>query len=123
MAAAKALALGAMVVVLLAGGAALAYARWTVAIADGDQAIADGRVDAALAAFASAEGRFDRLPAARQLFVGEYHRVIENELWALYRLGRYDEAIEKADRAPDGAAPHFWSGCAFFQKAVAEQKA
>ncbi len=49
-------------------------------------------------------------------------RVIENELWVLYRLGRYDETIEKADRAPDGSAPHFWSGCAFFEKAVAEEK-
>src|SRR5262245_22472922 len=122
MAAAKSLALGAMVVVLLAGGAALAYARWTDPIAEGDRAIADGQMDRALAAFARAEARFDRVPAAKQLFAGEYQRVIANELWSLYRLARYDETLEKADRAPDGAAPHLWSGCAFFQKAAAEEK-
>jgi len=122
MAAVKSLALGAMILVLLAGGAALAYARWTGPIAEGDRASADGRVEQALAAYAHAEGRFDRLGAAKQMFAGDYTRVIDNELWALYRLGRYDDTIEKADRAPDGAQPHFWSGCAFFEKARAEDK-
>ena len=108
------------ILMVLAGGAALAYARWTAPIAEGDRAVADGQLDRALAAYARAEARFDRLPPARQLFAADYQRVVENELWALYRLGRYDDAIEKADRSPETAAPHFWSGCAFFEKAVAE---
>jgi tetratricopeptide (TPR) repeat protein len=118
----KSLMLGAMVLVLVAGAAALAYARWTDPIAEGDRAIAEGQLDRALAAYARAEARFDRLTPAKQLFADDYGRVIENELWTLYRLGRYDDAIEKADRAPDAATPHFWSGCALFEKAVAEEK-
>src|SRR5437879_5702218 len=118
MAAAKSLVYGVAVLMLLGGGAALAYARFTVPVAEGDRAIVDGHLDRALAAFSHAEARFDRLTVAKQLFADDYHRVIDNELWALYRLGRYDEVIEKADRAPDGAAPHFWSGCAFFEKAM-----
>jgi tetratricopeptide (TPR) repeat protein len=122
MAAAKTLASGALVLVLLAGGAALAYARWSEATADGDRAVAEGQVDRALAAYARAEARFDRIGAAKQLFADEYDRTIENQLWALYRLGRYDDAIDKADRSPEGALPHFWAGCALFEKAVAEEK-
>jgi tetratricopeptide (TPR) repeat protein len=112
-----------MVLVLLAGATALAYARWTEPIADGDRAIAAGRLEPALAAYARAEARFDRVAGAKQLFAGEYDRVIENELWALYRLGRYDDTIEKADRSPEETMPHFWSGCAFFAKALGEEKA
>ena len=119
---AKAAASVAMILVLLAGGALLAYARWTQPIAEGDRAIADGQLERALAAYALAEARFDRVAPAKQLFAGDYQRVVENELWALYRLGRYDDAIGKADRSPDGAAPHLWSGCAFFEKALAEDK-
>jgi tetratricopeptide (TPR) repeat protein len=122
MASAKSLLYGGMTLMLLAGGAALAYARFTVPIVEGDRAITDGQLERALAAFSSAERRFDRLPVAKQLFADDYQRVIENELWAMYRLGRYDETIDKADRAPDGTAPHFWSGCALFEKAVAEDK-
>ena len=119
---AKSVVSAAAVLALLAGAAAVAYARWTDPIADGDRAVADGRVAVALAAYARAEQRFDRIAPAKQLFVREYDRTVENQLWALYRLGRYDETIEKADRAPEGANPHFWAGCAFFEKAVAEEK-
>jgi tetratricopeptide (TPR) repeat protein len=118
----KSIAWGATVLVLLAGGAALAYARWTDPVADGDRAIADGQLERALAAYLHAEARFNRIGAARQLFAADYDRVIGNQLWVLYRLERYDDAIEKADRAPEGAMPHVWSGCAFFAKARAEEK-
>ena len=111
-----------MVVVFVAGGGALAYARWTRPVAEADQALADGRFEPALASYARAEARFDRAAAAKQLFAAEYDRVVANQLWLLYRLERYDETIEKAERAPDGAMPHFWSGCAFFEKGRAEQK-
>jgi tetratricopeptide (TPR) repeat protein len=111
------------IVALLLGGTALLYAKWTGPIVDGDAAVGAGQLERALTAYAAAESRFDRLPAARQLFARDYTRVVGNQLWALYQLGRYDDAIDRAERAPEGASPHLWSGCAFFQKAVAEEKA
>lgn len=113
---------GVMVLVLIASGAALAYARWTRPVADADAALAGGQLDRALALYAQAEARFDRFAAAKQLVPSEYARVVENQLWVLYRLERYDEVIDKAERAPDGATAHFWSGCALFAKARAEEK-
>jgi len=118
----KSILAAAMVVVLLLGTAAIAYARWTHSIAEADQALADGKYDRALQGYAAAEARFDRIAAARQLFAADYNRIVANELWALYRLGRYDEAIDKAERAPEGAEPHLWSGLAFFQKVRVEEK-
>ncbi|MGE5244659.1 MAG: hypothetical protein ACM3SQ_10575 [Betaproteobacteria bacterium] len=116
--------IGSAVIVLLlaAGAAALVYARWTGDVAAGDRALAAGQYEQALVAYRAAEGRFDRLPAARQLFADDYARVVANELWLLYRLGRYDETIDRAERAPAGASPHFWSACALYDKAVVEQK-
>jgi len=111
-----------MVLALAAGAAAVAYARWTRAIADADQALVEGQYDRALQGYAAAEARFDRVAAAKQLFAADYNRVVANELWALYRLGRYDEAIDKAERSPEGAQPHLWSGLAFFQKGRVEEK-
>jgi tetratricopeptide (TPR) repeat protein len=115
-------AAAAMVVMLLAGSAAIAYARWMRPAADGDAALADGRYDQALASYADAEARFDRWAAARELFAGDYSHVMANRLWVLYRLARYDETIDAAGRAPESALPHFWSGCAFFEKARAERQ-
>jgi tetratricopeptide (TPR) repeat protein len=110
------------VLVLLSGGVALAYAQWTRPIDEGDAALAAGRLDTALASYARAEARFDRLPAAKQLFAADYDHAVANELSAQYRLGRFDAVIERAERAPESAAPHFWSGCAFFEKAAVEEK-
>jgi tetratricopeptide (TPR) repeat protein len=110
------------VVALLAGLAMLAYARWTDDLHRADDALAAGRLDEALADYKAASLQFDRTPAARQMFTADYDRTVANHLWVLYRLKRYDETIELAERAPAAALPHFWSGCAFFQKAVAEEK-
>ena len=115
-------AAAAMVLMLLAGVSALAYAAWMRPAADGDAALADGRYDEALARYADAEARFDRFAAARELFAGDYSHVMGNRLWILHRLARYDEAIDAAQRTPESALPHFWSGCAFFEKARAEEK-
>jgi len=112
----------AMVLALVAGSSALAYARWTRPAADADAALADGRYDEALASYVRAETRFDRLAAAKEFFAADYGHVMASQLWLLYRLQRYDETIDKAQRAPEGALPHFWSGCAFFEKARAEEK-
>ena len=111
-----------MAIGLLAGIAAVAYGRWTRPIHDGDEALASGRYDQALAAYGDAERRFDRYPAAKELFAREYEHVVANELWLLHQLQRYDAAIEKAQAAPDAARPHFWSGSALFEKARAEEK-
>ncbi len=111
-----------ILVVFLAGASLAAYARWTRPIADADAALADGRLDEAIAGYRTGESRFDHLPAARQLFESEYARAYGNHLWALYRAKRYDEVIDLAERGPAGASPHFFSGCAFFLKAVAEEQ-
>ena len=113
---------GSMVLVFVAGCAAVAYARWTSPTAAGDVALAGGRYEEALAQYAAAEARFDRVAAAKQLFADDYRHVVANQLWILHRLQRYDDIIDKAQRAPESALPHFWSGSAFFEKARAEQQ-
>ena len=111
-----------LTVILIAGAAALAYARWTRPAADADAAVAQAKYEQALAGYAAAESRFDRFDAAKQLFAADYSHVMASQLWLLHRLERYDEAIETAQRAPESAQPHYWSGLAFFEKARAEDK-
>jgi len=112
----------AMLLALLAGCSAITYARWTGPVARGDAALADGRYEEALASYAAAEARFDRFAAAKEFFAADHAHVMANQLWVLHRLQRYDETIEKAQRAPERALPHFWSGSAFFEKARAEER-
>ena len=109
-----------MIVALLVGVVAVAYAQWTRPVADGDAALADGRFEQALARYADAEARFDQYPAAKALFASDYGHVLANQLWVLHTLQRYDETIDKAQGAPESARPHFWSGCALFEKARVE---
>jgi tetratricopeptide (TPR) repeat protein len=112
-----------IVVILLAAGFALiGYARWTAHVTAADTALADGRLDQAAAEYTLAEARFDAVPALRQLVASEYSRVIGNHLLALYRQKKYDELIDLAQRAPVDAAPSFWAGTAFFQKALVEEQ-
>jgi tetratricopeptide (TPR) repeat protein len=113
---------GVAVIALVGGLAALAYARWTHPAAAGDSALADGRYEEALARYAEAESRFERFSALRQFFAGDYRHVMANQLWVLYRLKRYDDTVDAAQRAPEGALPHFWAGAAFFEKARTEEK-
>jgi tetratricopeptide (TPR) repeat protein len=119
----RSLGAAAMAVVLLAGVAALSYARVTRPVADADAALADGRFEEALVSYTEAEARFNRYAPVRQIFASDYSHVMANQLWLLYRLARYDELIDKAQAAPEAAMPHFWSGCAFFEKGRAEEKA
>lgn len=118
----KAIGLALVVLMLLAGAGLVGYARWTHVVAEADAALANGQLDQALEGYERAAARFDRTPAARQLFAAEYDRVAANRLWLLYRMKRFDDAIDAAERAPLGAAPHFWAGCAFFEKARAERQ-
>ena len=109
------------VLLLAAGVALIGYARWTRPLADADAALADGRLEQAVAGYQIAEARFDALPAAKQIVPVEYNRAVGNHLLALYRLKRYDEVIDTAQKAPAAASPNFWSACAFFQKATVEE--
>jgi tetratricopeptide (TPR) repeat protein len=109
-------------VLLVAGLALVGYDRWTAHITAADTALADGRLDQALAEYKLAEARFDAVPALRQLAGGEYTRVVGNHLLTLYRMKRYDEVIDAAQKAPADAAPSFWSGSAYFQKAIVEEQ-
>jgi tetratricopeptide (TPR) repeat protein len=102
------------------GIAALVYARWTTPMAAGDAAIAAGDWPGALAAYAAAGARFDRFPVLKEAAAGDYGHMAANELFALYQLKRYDEVLARAERAPDGAAPHLWAGLALFARARAE---
>ena len=111
-----------MVLLFIAGSAAIGYGRWMRPTAEGDAALADGRYDHALARYADAEARFDRFPAARELFARDYGHVMASQLWVLYHLQRYDDTVDTAQRAPEQALPHFWAGCAFFEKARAESQ-
>ena len=110
-----------VILLLLAGLTLIGYARWTAPIKDADVALAEGSLDQAVAGYQAAEGRFDTIPATKQIVKDEYLRAVSNHLWALYRLKRYDEVIDLAQRAPAEASPHFWSACAFFQKASVEE--
>jgi tetratricopeptide (TPR) repeat protein len=107
---------------LAAGAAAVACARWTRPIAEADAAVAAGQWDRALASYALAQARLDRLPAARQLLARDYARAAAARLWIYHHLQRYDELLEEAQRAPEDAAPHFWSGLALLAKGRAERK-
>ena len=111
------------VVLLLAAGLGfLGYARWTAPVTAGDAALADGRLKDAVGEYTLAEARFDAVPAVRQFAASEYARVVDNHLLALYRLKRYDDVIDLAQRAPAASMPSFWSGSALFQKAVVEEQ-
>jgi len=114
---------GALVLLLLVGGlAAVACARWTRPVADGDEALAAGDPARARAAYAIAVARFDRVPVLRQILTRDYARVVAAQFWIDYRLERYDAVIEKAQQSPDEAAPHFWAGLAFYAKSRGDGK-
>lgn len=117
----KALGATLVVVLLLAGLTLVGYSRWTAPIHSADAALAEGRLDQAVASYQVAEGRFDTIPATKQMVPREYLRAVSNHLWALYRMKRYDEVIDLAQKVPADASPHFWSACAFFQKAIVEE--
>ena len=89
-----------VVLLLVSGLTLLGYARWTGAVRDADAALASGDLDAAIAGYQTAEARFEALPAAKQIVSAEYTRTVGNHLWALYRLKRYDEVIDLAQKAP-----------------------
>jgi mxaK protein len=109
-----------LVLVLLAGSAAIAYARWTAPLVAGDRAVAEGRHDAALAAFGEAERRLGRFAVTRFLFAAPHAAAVYNQLGLLYRGGDHEGVLAKAAGAPAAASPHLWSGLALLRLGMAE---
>jgi tetratricopeptide (TPR) repeat protein len=109
-----------VVILLVTGVALVGYARWTGPLVRADAALVDGRFEEAVADYQITEARFDAVPAIKQLLPIEHTRAVGSHLLALYRLKRYDEVIDLAQKAPAAAAPNFFSACAFFQKAIVE---
>ena len=98
-----------------AGGALVAYGRWTRPMAAAGAALEAGDAEAAIAPYAESARRFRSVPLSQRLLAPDYSLVTHNQLAVLYELQRYDEVIERATDAA-AAEPHFWAGCALFQK-------
>jgi hypothetical protein len=114
-----ALALAAVVT----GGGFLWLASWLSPLSEADAAVSAGRLSDGLNAFRTAESRLTRVPALQQLVPGLIGSVQANQVRLLYQMQRYDEAIEKAADSTGIAGTHFWSGCALFARASAEERA
>ena len=114
-----ALALAAVII----GGAFLWLASWLSPLSAADVAVSDGRLSDGLNAFRTAESRLTRIPALQQLAPRLLGSVQANQVRLLYQMQRYDEAIEKASDSASVAGTHFWSGCALFARASAEERA
>lgn len=112
-----------VVLALVAGSAAVAYARWAKPLVDADRARAAGQWQAALDSYAAAERRFARFRLVQYVFAREHAASVYNQLALLYHAADYDAVLEKAAAAPDAAAPHFWSGVVLLKRALAEENA
>ena len=110
----------ALVVILLAGVAAILYGRWTAPLVAADRAAAEGRTDEALARYREAEQRFGRFAATRFLFAREHAAAAFNQLALLYRGGQYEVVLDRASASPAAATPHHWAGLALLQLGLSE---
>jgi hypothetical protein len=108
-------------VAVLAGGGLLWLATWLAPLGEADAAVREGRITDALNAFRTAEGRLSQVPALQQVAPGLLGSVQANQVRLLYQTERYDEAIEKAGGSTSVHGTHFWSGCAMFARASAEE--
>lgn len=107
----------------VAGAGLVAASAWLAPIREGEQALADGKLEAARERFAAAEARFEKMPALKQALPAAYAESVANQLFVLYKLDRHDALLEKAATAPSTAPVHFWSGSALFAKARKEEAA
>ena len=111
-----------LLVILCSGVALVAYGYWARPLRESERAIRDGNFEAALRYCNAAEARFNQLRFTKQLLGSDYEALAGNKLWLLFRLGRLDETIDKATEYPESGFAHFWSACAFFEKARGEEK-
>ena len=108
--------------VVLAGGLLLWTATWLSPLREADAAVQEGRLSDGLNAFRVAETRLSAVPALHQLAPSLLGSVQANQVRLLYQMQRFDEAIEKAGSSTSLHATHFWSGCAMFARAAAEER-
>ncbi len=111
-----------MVLALLAGVILLGAAAWLQPALDAQSARDRGDVDAALTYYRAGEARVGRTPMSAQVFRAVGETIQANQLRLLYQRSEHDELIEKAEAGAPTFESHFWTGCAFFQKALAEHK-
>jgi tetratricopeptide (TPR) repeat protein len=104
------------------GGACLWLATWTSPLVAAEVALRDGRLTDSLNDYKTAESRLSQVPALQQLAPSLLGSVQANQVRLLYQMERYDEAIEKAGNATSVHGTHFWSGCAMFARASAEER-
>jgi hypothetical protein len=114
---------GTFVVAVLLGGVLLWAATWLAPLAEADVAVREGRLTDGLTAFRTAESRLSKVPALQQIAPRVLGSVQANQVRLLYQMQRYDEAIEKAGDSTSVHGTHFWSGCAMFARASAEEQA
>jgi tetratricopeptide (TPR) repeat protein len=111
----------ALVFAVLLGLGAIAYARLARPLTEAEEALGRDEPDRALAAYADAEARIKRFPFFERIFAKDYARATYNQMALLYRQGAYDAVLAKAESSPQGASPRFWTGCALFSLAMAEE--
>ena len=116
-------AFAAALLAVVVGSGLIWLATWLAPLAEADTAVQDGRLTDGLAAFRTAESRLSHVPALQQLAPGILGSVQANQIRLLYQMQRYDEAIEKAGDSTSAHGTHFWSGCAMFARASAEERA
>lgn len=112
----------AVILSLIGGCAALAYAAWLEPLSRADAALAAADPDEAVAAYTEADARFRRVPLLQRVLADDHARAVHNQLALLYESGDYDGVITKSEGAPPGATPRFWAGCALFALASREEK-
>ena len=105
-------------------GAGILYlSAWLAPLAAAESAVQEGRLTDGLSAFRTAESRLSSVPALQQLAPALLGSVQANQVRLLYQMQRYDEAIDKASDSTSVHGTHFWSGCAMFARATAEEGA
>lgn len=111
-----------MVLALIAGAVLLGAAAWLQPVLDAQAARDRGDAGIALEQYRIGEDRLARVPMGGQLLRSVQEAVQANQYRLLYERKEHDELIEKAEASAPTAESHFWTGCAFFQKALAENK-
>lgn len=107
---------------VLMGSGLLWLATWLAPLASADAAVRDGRLSDGLADYQRAEARLSQVPGLSQVTPSLLGSVQAHQVRLLYEMQRYDEAVEKAGTSTSVHGTHFWSGCALFARASAEER-
>jgi hypothetical protein len=107
---------------VVVGSGLLWLATWLSPLTTADAAVRDGRLSDGLADYQRAESRLVQVPGLAQVAPALLGTVQANQVRLLYEMQRYDEAVEKAGNSTSVHGTHFWSGCALFARASAEER-